>query len=295
MNFVFVGQNILGGRALAGMVARGVIPQLVVTRPPNDYANLVEQTTKEKCLRLALTSNINLDYELISQVKDLNPQVIFCCSWGQRIGPDLLRLPPLGWVNFHPSYLPAYRGPCPIEWQLIEGLNMGGCTAHFMTSKFDAGPIIKQIRVPISEGDDGETLRHKCGEVIGEIAAECHRLLTDNPRLAGVPQDESLASYAGPREAARIINWGMPARRVIDWVRGLSPYPCVLLRYEGGELCVAGVTISTIRSCGDAGRVRGHEGGLLVGTGDYYVRVTKVRVGGQVVDLGTVKPNIIPS
>jgi methionyl-tRNA formyltransferase len=222
MNFVFVGQNVLGGRALDGMLARGLRPQLVVTRPRNNYHNLVEDISKDNNLCLASTFNINQDRQLISRIKNLNPSVIFCCSWGQRIGASLLSLPPRGWVNFHPSYLPAYRGPCPIEWQLIDGIDTGGGSAHFMTLEFDAGPIITQRRMPISPNDNSETMRHKCGSVLGELAAECYQLLLADPDLAGTPQDEACASYDGPPEYPRTSGRGIAA--FIHWIRGLSPY-----------------------------------------------------------------------
>ena len=226
MKWVFVGQNILGGLTLASMVSSGHYPQLVITRQRNNYENLVLDVSIHHGLPCVTTARINTDTPLIHHLtSDITPDVAFCCSWGDRIREPLLSLPRIGWVNFHPSYLPEYRGPRPIEWQLINGESLGGCTAHFMSEHFDEGPILQQRRIRIDLNDNGETMRVKCGMVLGKLANECYELLAQNPKKYGFPQNEANASYAPPREGARRIDLTCTAIRIYNLVRGLAPFP----------------------------------------------------------------------
>ena len=61
-------------------------------------------------------------------------------------------------VNIHPSLLPAFPGLHTHRRALDEGVKVHGCTAHFVTSQLDRGPIIIQAAVPVRLGDTEETL-----------------------------------------------------------------------------------------------------------------------------------------
>lgn len=284
MDYIFVGQNILGGSTLKGLVDNGYLPLLVITREENNYPNLVLEQSVQNKLPVKLVSNINRDKELVKKIVGLQAEVVFCCSWGDLIREPLLSTPKLGWINFHPSYLPAYRGPRPIEWQLINGERYGGCTAHFMTKRFDEGPIILQEKIEIDFKDNGETMRVKCGQVMGHLATQCMKLLIDNPSFSGVKQDEAHASYAPPREHIREINWWRPAIQIYNQVRGLSPFPCAIFWLKGFELQVAELELTNI-PCSSSPRqtIQDGEGKLLVATADYYVKLISLRIGDKII------------
>lgn len=288
MKFAFIGQNLLGGGALEVLIESGLVPSVVITREENDYLNKVCLVAERQGLPILTTSNI---YRLAGRIKEVAPRIVFCCSWGQRINRDLLDIPEIGWVNLHPSYLPAYRGPRPIEWQLINGEAVGGCTAHFMTEQFDDGPILAQRKIEISLVDNGESMRLKCGNVLGELAIECLDILSQNPTFSGIPQDDAMASYAPPRETARAIDWERSAREVYNQVRGLSPYPCAAFEYQGHSILVAEIAITTyVSSEFDIGRVKlDADGHVLIGTTDYFVRLLKLRINdGDVSELKSI-------
>jgi len=79
---------------------------------------------------------------------------------------SLWRIPPRyeGKVmNIHPALLPDFGGAGMFghhvhEAVLSAGSKVSGCTVHFVTNEYDAGPIIVQRRVPVIEGDTAETL-----------------------------------------------------------------------------------------------------------------------------------------
>ena len=52
--------------------------------------------------------------EIISQIKNINPELIILADFSQIISPELINIPKYGILNIHPSLLPKYRGPSPV-------------------------------------------------------------------------------------------------------------------------------------------------------------------------------------
>jgi phosphoribosylglycinamide formyltransferase-1 len=102
----------------------------------------------------------------------------------ERSGADLVllagyltKLPvPPAWdlrvLNIHPSLLPAFGGPGMYGERVhraavARGVTVSGCTVHFVTEEYDAGPILSQTVVPVSSEDDADALAARV------FAAEC--------------------------------------------------------------------------------------------------------------------------
>lgn len=285
LRILFVGQNILGGTALSVLASQGVRPLLVITRQDNDYPNLVETSCQRHHLSLIKTDSLDEDTALVRTMKQLEPDIIFCCAWKHRIRNSLLALPQHGWVNLHPSYLPRYRGPHPVEWQIINGDSEAGGSAHRMTERFDDGPILFQEKIPIGFHDTSETLRLSCGQLLGRLALRCYERLSTEPRFEGTNQSEALANYTPNRETARKINWQNQALTVYNVIRGLSPYPCAYLLWGNDPLLIAEAEITSIVSSetsAGTGYLNSDQQ-LMVGTRDYYLKINGMRIDNRIV------------
>ncbi|MXZ48908.1 MAG: phosphoribosylglycinamide formyltransferase [Candidatus Dadabacteria bacterium] len=79
-------------------------------------------------------------------------------------------------INIHPSLLPSFPGTNSVRQALDYGVKQTGCTVHFVREEVDAGPIILQAVVPVTEEDTEETLLEK-------IHAEEYRILPEAIRL----------------------------------------------------------------------------------------------------------------
>ncbi len=79
-------------------------------------------------------------------------------------------------INIHPSLLPSFPGTNSVRQALDYGVKKTGCTVHFVREEVDAGPIILQAVVPITEEDTEETLLEK-------IHTEEYRILPEAIRL----------------------------------------------------------------------------------------------------------------
>jgi methionyl-tRNA formyltransferase len=89
MNLIFVGQNILGGYTLQSLVNHEIPIQFIVTRPDNDYSNMVNEVATRHRLAVFKTKNINNNKNITKEIHIAQPDVFFCCSWGQIIKQPL--------------------------------------------------------------------------------------------------------------------------------------------------------------------------------------------------------------
>ena len=184
------------------------------------------------------------------------------------LGPELLRLAPLGAYNVHPSLLPRYRGRCPVSWVLIHGETETGVTLHDMTAEADAGDIVAQRRLTIAPDETSQSLHHRLVPLFVAVIRDTLPAIAAGtaPRA---PQDERQASTfggRGPDDGA--FDWTWSAVRIERLVRAVTrPYPGAFARFEGRRLFVwrAALRSAPPGPPGTAGVVGGE---LVVTTGD---------------------------
>lgn len=82
----------------------------------------------------------------------------------RKIGPKQLKVPRLGWVNFHPAPLPELRGRNLAYWAISLGYHEFGATVHYMDETYDTGELIEVSRFPIEKGDTAGDLVQKSVE-----------------------------------------------------------------------------------------------------------------------------------
>jgi methionyl-tRNA formyltransferase len=97
----------------------------------------------------------------IAFIRQLNPEIIYCFGWSSLIKAELLSIPKIGVVGYHPALLPYNRGRHPIIWALALGLDQTGSTFFFMDEGADTGDIVSQEIIPISKTDTAYSLYSK--------------------------------------------------------------------------------------------------------------------------------------
>jgi methionyl-tRNA formyltransferase len=122
------------------------------------------------------------------------PDVVVCWGSPWLVQPEALSVPPLGWLNLHPSALPKHRGPTPLPWALRAGDPVIGVTWHRMDSRFDTGPIFAQGLVPVSELDPSHPWDKLTPLAMALLPAALARLEAGE---AGDPQREADATHEG--------------------------------------------------------------------------------------------------
>jgi len=109
-------------------------------------------------------------------LKETKADVGILAAFGAILQTELLSWPEKGILNIHPSLLPKYRGPSPIQTAFINGDETTGVSIIKLDEQIDHGPIIKQEEVKITENDNSRSLYQKLftkgAQMIVEILPE---------------------------------------------------------------------------------------------------------------------------
>lgn len=121
-----------------------------------------EQKIKEDEYKIKIDKNY--EYEIF---KLLEIDLVLMYSWKYLIPENVLNRIPV--YNFHPSLLPAYRGPLPLTFQILNGEKTGGVTLHKVDKYYDNGAIYTQMKYNISSNDTSVILEIKVFQCIKRI------------------------------------------------------------------------------------------------------------------------------
>ena len=202
----------------------------------------VKQYAVEHGLRVLQPEKLK-DEAFIEELRSLQADLQIVVAF--RMLPELVwAMPRLGTFNLHASLLPQYRGAAPINWAVINGDTETGVTTFFLKHEIDTGAVIRQVRVPISETDCVGDVHDRLMLLGGRVVCETVDAIIDGTAEA-IPQEQMITEELRPapkifKDTCR-IEWGRPAKRVYDFIRGLSPYPAAwtsLVSPDGAEMVV---------------------------------------------------------
>jgi methionyl-tRNA formyltransferase len=178
------------------------------------------------------------DPHFIAQVGELGPELIVVAAFGQILPPPVLKIPPLGCINVHPSLLPKYRGAAPINWAIINGETGTGVTTYFMDQGMDTGAILLTREVEIAAAETAQGLGERLAVAGAALLMETIKGLKGGT-LQSIPQDEEGVSYAPLLEKEDgLIQWGEKADRIRDQIRGMVPWPVAYAWWAGKRMKV---------------------------------------------------------
>jgi methionyl-tRNA formyltransferase len=163
--------------------------------------------------------------EVLDALQRLEPDAVLVSCFDQRVPQTLLGLPRHGFLNLHPSLLPAYRGPHPLFWQLRNGLSEIGLTVHRMDAGLDTGPIALQTTISLEDGMSGAQIEQRAGAQGGELFAQVLNALAAG-ELSYSRQEAAGSSQERPRDADFALDRRWPARRAFNFMCGTAEWGC---------------------------------------------------------------------
>ena len=173
------------------------------------------------------------------EIRNLKPDLGIVAAYGNLIPKDMLDIPKYGFINVHPSLLPKYRGPSPIQYAILNGDQETGVTIILVDEKMDHGPILAARELEFSIfnfqfSNKSQTSNSKITykQLHDKLAALGADLLIEtiprwlNDEIKPVPQDESKATYTKilKKEDGR-LDWRKTAEEIERQVRAFNPWP----------------------------------------------------------------------
>lgn len=137
----------------------------------------------------------NKPLAIYDELKAFGADVAVLVAYGRIIPQKMIDIFPLGIINIHPSLLPKYRGPTPVESPILAGDNTTGISIMQLTAGMDDGAVYAQRDFPIAPTDTKFDVFEKAVKISAEAFFESLPAILDGS-LTPVPQDDSQATYS---------------------------------------------------------------------------------------------------
>ena len=230
LNILFMGTPDFAVESLKKVYEQGHNILGVVTNPDRPKGrgmkmlpSPVKEYALEKNIPIEQPEKIKENVELLSKIRDLNPDVICVVAYGKILPKELLDIPKYGCINVHGSILPKYRGAAPIQWSVLNGDKITGITTIFMNEKMDAGDIILTRETHIGEDETTGELWNRLSVIGAEVLTDTLKLVEENKVIRTKQPEEYTLAPMLKKEIAK-IDWNkMNAKEIKNLVRGLNP------------------------------------------------------------------------
>lgn len=196
---VFFGTSEFSIPILEELIKSGFGISAVITEPSKP-AGRKQKLTPPPVAKYAENHNL-LFYQpknildLKPSLLNLIPDLIIVAAYGQILPKEILKIPKYGCLCVHPSLLPKYRGPSPIQFAILNGEKETGVTIFKMDEKIDHGPIISQkAGIKIEENETHESLSKKLAKESADLLIKTLPLYLKK-KIKTRPQENKKASY----------------------------------------------------------------------------------------------------
>lgn len=291
LRIIFMGTPEFAVESLKSLVEGGYNVVAVVTQPDKPVGRHQDILQPSEVKKYALSRNLPVLQpvkmkdpafveELRSYKADLQVVVAF------RMLPEIVwDMPRFGTFNVHAALLPQYRGAAPINWAVINGEKETGVTTFFLDKDIDTGRIIMQKHFPIPDDADVEYVYDGLMHLGAQIAMDTiDKLLEGDGKIESIPQED--ISYLKPapkifKETCKIY-WNQPAKKVYDFIRGLSPYPGAWTNLDNQSVMKLFKTAkSYIKADAAPGTIKTDHKKLYIACQDEWLEITTLQLSGK--------------
>jgi len=191
--------------------------------------------------------------EEIDHIKKLKPDLVVVVAYGKILPTKLLNIDKITFINAHASLLPKWRGAAPIQRAIMNMDSETGVSVMKIIPQLDAGPVMLQGRIKISQKMSYEDLSKKMSEIAAKLILESIKLIENNNAIF-VEQKESEVTYAKKiqKNEAR-INWNESAKRNVAKINALHPNPGCWFQLLGARIKI--IKAIEIEKTGEVGTI----------------------------------------
>jgi methionyl-tRNA formyltransferase len=303
-NIIFFGTSEFAVIVLDKLAQSKYKPVLVVTTPDMPAGRkqkLTSPPAKVKAQELGIPvaqpeklSKLSL-FKFSENLKrlSLEPELFVVASYGKILPKEVLDIPKYGTLNVHPSLLPLYRGPSPVQTAVLEGVKETGVSIMLLDEKMDQGPILASREYPNSKFQISNKSQIPMSQITTPELQEQLAFLGGELLLEVIPkwiakdikateQDHAQATYTKiftKKDGA--IDWGKKAVYIAQQIRAFDPWPGTFTTFEGKNLKVLQGTALDTETGKKPGTVVKLLEGLGVQTGTGVLLIEKLQLEGK--------------
>ncbi|KKT21303.1 MAG: Methionyl-tRNA formyltransferase [Parcubacteria group bacterium GW2011_GWB1_43_8] len=196
INFAFFGTSELSVKVLDILLKNGYVPNLVITAPDKPQGRKMIMTPPPLKI-FAMGHNLKIAQPISLSSCNLPPttyNLLIVASYGKIIPKSILDIPKFGTLNVHPSLLPKFRGPSPIQSFILSGEEKTGVTIMLMDAEIDHGPILASQKLKVESHIKYKQLEEKLAELGGQMLVDVIPKWISG-EIKAVEQDHNQATF----------------------------------------------------------------------------------------------------
>ena len=294
LRIVFMGTPEFAVASLRRLVEEGYNVVAVVTTPDKPagrgqklHESDVKVAARELGLPILQPERLR-DEAFVEAMRELRPDLGIVIAF--RMLPEVIwSMPKLGTFNLHASLLPEYRGAAPINWAVINGEEKTGITTFLLNHEIDKGAIVGQVEMPIGEEDTVGTMYDKLMMRGRDLVVDTVERIAAGDYTA---REQMHIDEATLKPAPKIfkedcrIDWSWEGRRIVNFVRGLSPYPAAwtpmyLDGEERGSAKIFHARFVASQHNASVGAISSDGKSMKVACSDGWVEILELQVAGK--------------
>ena len=236
----------------------------------------VEVFAKEKSLSVRTPLNLDTDEEY-NFFKKLKPDIVIVIAYGKIIPKRFLNLSKHGFINVHASLLPKWRGAAPIQRSIMNLDSETGISIMKIVEDLDAGPIMQQNKIKISENIDTLTLSKVLSQLGAKSIIESIRKI-EKGEAKFHEQNHSEATYAKKiSKTEGKIHWDESARKTLAKINGLNPNPGAWFEHKSQRYKIWKAKI--VNQNGDPGKILDNK--LTIACNNQAIKILEIQKEGK--------------
>lgn len=187
--------------------------------------------------------------DIYDELSALDADAAVLVAYGKIIPQKVIDIFPSGIINVHPSLLPLYRGPTPIETPLLNGDDQTGTSIMQLSAKMDEGPVYAQTTVGIAADTSKSELYEKLAAKSASLLLEKLPSIIDGS-LQPTPQDHDGATYCRKLEKsdALIDPNKISAEQATNHIRACLVFPGTKLKLGSVDVIITKAHLSDSES-----------------------------------------------
>jgi methionyl-tRNA formyltransferase len=285
---IYFGSSNFSKKILQTLIEAKIKPVLVITKPDAPkgrglklYQTQVAKLSQDNKIKVIKPDNLG-ETRFLDEISKIKPNYLVVADYGKIIPNELLSMPKILPLGIHPSLLPLYRGPAPIERTLINGKTITGVTIFKLDKGIDTGPMILQKKIKIDSNDTYFTLSKKLANLGTEALIEVLYQIKDNfPSME--KQDEKKATFAPKlsKQDGR-INWENNAEKIKNLIRATLNWPTAYTYYNNKILkIIEAENLEDKNKQNPATITKVDKNGIYVAAGSGILKIKKVKPEGK--------------
>lgn len=223
----------------------------------------------------------NKPSEIIDELRALNAEAAVLVAYGRIIGQTLIDIFPKGIINIHPSLLPKYRGPTPIETVVLNGDQQTGVSIMQLTAGMDEGPVYAQAEITLDAKETKFSIYQKIEPIATDLFFDTLPRII-NGSLKPTHQNDELATYSKLiQKSDAAINWNDDAAAIEAHIRAFLAWPQSKTTLGSVEVIITKAEAINDAQAGAPGDIHIDSKSLSITTGNGTLRVLELKPLGK--------------